>query len=143
MLLVNRWDLDNLKRKLDAGATRAITQYFFEPEVFLRFRERARKAGVSAPLVPGILPISNFEKVVAFSKRCGTSIPRWLVERFEGLDQDPEARTAVATATTTELCQRLKREGVTGFHFYTLNQAPLTQAICRRLALRPSLSDAA
>lgn len=136
-------DLDNLKRKFDAGADRALTQYFFDAETFLRFRDRARRAGITAPLVPGILPITDYAKVSAFSARCGTSVPAWLAARFEGLDSDPETRALVAATTASELCQRLIAEGITAFHFYTLNKAPLSLAVCRMLGLRPSLQEAA
>jgi methylenetetrahydrofolate reductase (NADPH) len=136
-------DLDNLKRKFDAGADRALTQYFFDAETFLRFRDRARRAGIAAPLVPGILPITDYGKISAFSARCGTSIPAWLAARFEGLDSDPETRALVAATTASELCQRLIAEGITAFHFYTLNKAPLSLAVCRMLGLRPALQEAA
>jgi methylenetetrahydrofolate reductase (NADPH) len=136
-------DLDNLKRKVDAGAARALTQYFFDAETFLRFRDRARRAGIAAPLVPGILPITNFAKISAFSARCGATVPAWLAARFDGLDADPETRALVAATTASELCQRLIAEGVTAFHFYTLNQAPLGLAVCRMLGLKPTLQEAA
>ena len=136
-------DLDNLKRKFGAGADRALTQYFFDAETFLRFRDRARRAGITAPLVPGILPITDYAKISAFSARCGTSVPAWLSARFEGLDSDPETRALVAATTTSELCQRLIAEGITAFHFYTLNKAPLSLAVCRMLGLRPPLQEAA
>jgi methylenetetrahydrofolate reductase (NADPH) len=136
-------DLDNLKRKFDAGADRALTQYFFDAETFLRFRDRARRAGIAAPLVPGILPITDYGKISAFSARCGTSVPAWLAARFEGLDSDPETRALVAATTASELCQRLIAEGITAFHFYTLNKAPLSLAVCRMLGLRPTLQEAA
>ncbi|MDJ0945198.1 MAG: methylenetetrahydrofolate reductase [Kiloniellales bacterium] len=138
-----RADLDNLKRKLDAGAARAISQYFFDAETFLRFRDRARAAGIAQPVVPGILPIFHFGKVRNFSQRCGTVVPDWLAARFEGLDDDPETRDLVAATTASELCQSLLREGVESFHFYTLNRAKLTLAICRMLGLRPQLEEAA
>ena len=136
-------DIDNLKRKLDAGAARAITQYFFEAHDFLRFRERAAKAGITAPIVPGILPITNFAKTQAFSRRCGASVPTWLAARFEGLDDDAETRALVAATTACELCQRLLAEGATAFHFYTLNRSMLSAAVCRMLGLRPRLMEAA
>ncbi len=136
-------DLDNLKRKLDAGAARAISQYFFDAETFLRFRDRARRARIRQPIVPGILPIFHFGKVRNFSQRCGTQVPDWLAARFDGLDGDPETRDQVAAATAGELCQALLREGVESFHFYTLNRATLTLAICRVLGLRPQLEEAA
>ena len=136
-------DLDNLKRKLDAGAARAITQYFFEAETFLRFRDRAAKAGIVAPIIPGILPITNFAKVVEFSQRCGASVPTWLAARFEGLDDDAETRALVAATTACELCQYLLAEGANAFHFYTLNRSTLSAAVCRMLGLRPRLMEAA
>lgn len=136
-------DFDNLKRKLDAGAARAITQYFFDAETFLRFREQAVKAGITAPIVPGILPITNFAKTLTFSQRCGTTVPPWLAARFEGLDEDAETRALVAATTACELCQRLLAEGVTAFHFYTLNRSTLSAAVCRMLGLRPRLMEAA
>jgi len=136
-------DLDNLKRKLDAGAARAITQYFFEAETFLRFRDRARRAGITAPIVPGILPITNFAKAQEFSDRCGATIPAWLAARFDGLDDDAETRALVAATTACELCRELLAEGVTELHFYTLNRATLSAAVCRMLGLRPRLMEAA
>jgi methylenetetrahydrofolate reductase (NADPH) len=131
-------DLDNLKRKLDAGATRAITQFFFDVDLYLRFRERATAAGIAAPIVPGILPVSNFAQVVKFSRMCGTAIPAWLADLFDGLDDDPETRKLVAAMVATEQCRALAAEGVDQFHFYTLNRADLTLGICRRLGLKPS-----
>lgn len=139
----DRADLDNLKRKLDAGASRALTQFFFDAELFLRFRDAAAKAGITAPIVPGILPITNFAKMQVFSGRCGTSVPDWLKRRFEGLDEDPESRALVAATTASELCRTLLAEGVTAFHFYTLNRASLSYAICRMIGLRPGLRRAA
>jgi methylenetetrahydrofolate reductase (NADPH) len=136
-------DLDNLKRKLDAGAARAITQYFFEAETFLRFRDRAAQAGIVAPIVPGILPITHFAKVVEFSQRCGASVPAWLAARFEGLDDDAETRALVAATTACELCRQLLAEGANAFHFYTLNRSTLSAAVCRMLGLRPRLMEAA
>jgi methylenetetrahydrofolate reductase (NADPH) len=136
-------DLDNLKRKLDAGATRAITQFFFEADTFLRFRDRCAAAGIDAPLVPGILPVTNFKKVVEFSAACGATVPAWMAELFEGLDDDPETRQLVAATTASELCLALMAEGVEDFHFYTLNRPQLAAAICRRLGVRPELDAAA
>ena len=130
-------DLDNLKRKIDAGAARAITQYFFDESVYLRFVERARRAGVSVPIVPGILPVTNFAQVVRFSAKCGASIPRWLADLFHGLDDDPETRRLVATTVAAEQCRVLCGNGVSEFHFYTLNRADLTYAISHILGLRP------
>ncbi len=131
-------DLDNLKRKLDAGATRAITQYFFDTAQFLRFMERVRKAGISAPVVPGILPVSNFAQVVKFSAMCGTRVPKWLADLFDGLDDDPDTKKLVAAMVATEQCRALQTEGVGDFHFYTLNRADLTLGICRRMGLKPA-----
>lgn len=136
-------DLDNLKRKLDAGASRAITQYFFDAELFLRFRDRAARAGIAAPIVSGILPITNFAKTMEFSRRCGTTVPAWLVSRFEELDEDAETRALVAATTACQLCQKLLAEGVTAFHFYTLNRASLAYAICRMLDVRAPMREAA
>jgi methylenetetrahydrofolate reductase (NADPH) len=128
-------DLDNLKRKLDAGATRAITQFFFDADVFLRFRDRVTRAGIAAPLIPGIMPITNFSRIRAFSRRCGASIPDWVAQRFDGLDENPESRDLVSASTVGSLCERLRAEGVDAFHFYTLNRASLTYAACRLLGL--------
>jgi methylenetetrahydrofolate reductase (NADPH) len=129
-------DLDNLKRKLDAGARRAITQFFFEPETYLRFMDRARAAGITAPIIPGILPVTNFTTVQAFAKRCGAAIPAWLARIFEGLDEDPATRELIAATVAVDLCLELQTQGVTDFHIYTLNRAELTLAICHMLGLR-------
>lgn len=131
-------DLDNLKRKLDAGASRAITQYFFDVDLFLRFRDKAAQAGISAPLVPGILPVTNFAQTVKFSAQCGASVPAWLKRLFADLDEEPDTRQLVAASTAAEQCRRLQAEGVTEFHFYTLNRAELTLAICRLLGILPT-----
>jgi methylenetetrahydrofolate reductase (NADPH) len=130
-------DLENLKRKIDAGATRAITQFFYDIGVFLRFRDRCAAAGIDAPLVPGILPITRFPQVLRFARSCGASIPPWLQQRFEGLDEDPETRRLIAAAVAIEQVDELRRHGVREFHFYTLNRAELTYAICHALGLRP------
>ncbi len=130
-------DLDNLKRKIDQGAARAITQYFFEPGQYLRFLDAARAAGIWVPIVPGILPITNFGQLVKFSARCGTTVPDWLGRTFEGLDDDPETRKLVAATVAAEQCRRLQDAGVSEFHFYTLNRADLSFAICHILGLRP------
>jgi methylenetetrahydrofolate reductase (NADPH) len=130
-------DLDNLRRKLDAGASRAITQFFYDIEVFLRFRDRCTAAGISAPIVPGILPITRFPQVLRFAARCGATIPRWLAERFRGLEEDPETRRLIAASVAIEQVQALERHGVREFHFYTLNRAELTYAICHALGVRP------
>jgi len=130
-------DLDNLKRKLDAGAARAITQFFFEVPVYLSFVERARKAGIEQDIVPGILPIGNFGQVANFARRCGASVPGWLARLFDGLDDDPTTRELVAATVAAELCASLWAEGVRQFHFYTLNRGNLTAAVCRLLGLKP------
>ncbi len=130
-------DLDNLKRKIDAGADRAITQFFFEPDTFLRFRDAAAAAGITAELVPGIMPVSNFGAVQRMSGMTGTAVPAWLAQLFEGLDDLPAARQLVAATVSAELCRRLYAGGVRQFHFYTLNRAELSYAICHLLGLRP------
>jgi methylenetetrahydrofolate reductase (NADPH) len=130
-------DLENLRRKIDAGASRAITQFFFDTDVFLRFRDRCAQAGISAPIVPGILPITRFPQVLRFAARCGASVPDWLHERFTGLDEDHETRRLLAASVAIEQVEALKRHGVRDFHFYTLNRAELTYAICYALGLRP------
>ena len=130
-------DLDNLKRKIDAGATRAITQFFYDTQVFLRFRERCVRAGIHAPIVPGILPITRFAQVCRFAARCGASIPAWLHERFDGLDEDAETRRLIAASVAITQVEDLRAHGVSEFHFYTLNRAELTYAICHALGLRP------
>lgn len=131
------FDLDNLKRKLDAGASRAITQFFFEPELFLRFRDRCSAAGIVSPIVPGILPITRFSQMTKFAAQCGASVPEWMHERFDGLDDDAEARNAVAADVAIEQVGRLQSEGIDEFHFYTLNRSELTVAICHALGIRP------
>jgi len=135
-------DLSNLRRKLDAGASRAITQFFYDTDAFLRFRDRCATAGIGASLVPGILPITRFPQVVRIASRCGTSLPDWLRERFAGLDDDPETRRLIAASVAIEQVERLAREGVTDFHFYTLNRAELTFAICHALGVRPAPATA-
>jgi len=132
-------DLDNLRRKLDAGARVAITQYAFDTDAVLRFIDRARAAGIDAPIVPGIMPVSNFAGLKRFSEKCGAIIPGWLEEMFDGLDERPETRAMVAAAVATEQCRRLAEAGVTEFHFYTLNRAGLSTAICRALGVSETL----
>jgi len=127
-------DLDNLKRKLDAGASRAITQFFFDPDLFLDFVDRARRAGITAPIVPGILPVTNIKRTLAFAERCGASVPAWLVALFDGISpEDEETTSLVGAVAAAELCRYLQARGVEEFHFYTLNRADLTTAICRIL----------
>jgi len=132
-------DIDNLKRKLDAGASRAITQMFFDPEVFFRFRDNAAAAGIHQELVPGILPVSNVAQARKFSGMCGVAIPKWMDELYEGLDEMPAARALVAATLTAEMCRKLYAGGVRHFHFYTLNRAELSYAICHLLGKRPSV----
>jgi methylenetetrahydrofolate reductase (NADPH) len=134
-------DLDNLKRKIDAGADRAITQFFFSPECFFRFRDDAAAAGIDAELVPGILPISNVAQTRKFAEMCGAAIPPWMGKLFEGLDDLPAARQLVAATVAAELCGQLYAGGVRQFHFYTLNRAELAYAICHLLGLRPKDED--
>jgi methylenetetrahydrofolate reductase (NADPH) len=135
-------DLENLKRKIDAGATRAITQFFFDPELFLRFRDRAVAAGIETHLVPGILPITRFPQLQKFAAQCGASVPGWLSERFAGLENDAETRQMIAASVAIEQVRALQREGVNEFHFYTLNRAELTVAICHALGVRPAAAAA-
>jgi len=130
-------DLDNLKRKIDAGASRAITQFFFDADVYFRFLDRARAAGIAVPIVPGILPVTNFAQMRKFAAMCGARVPDWLALAFEGLDDDPETRQLVAASLAFDQCRRLIAGGVTELHFYTLNRAELTYAICHMLGLRP------
>jgi methylenetetrahydrofolate reductase (NADPH) len=130
-------DLDNLKAKVDAGADRCITQFFFEAEDFLRFRDRAAAAGVNVPIVPGIMPVSNFAAVNRIAGLCGSKVPPWFANMFEGLDDDLETRRMIAATVAGDLCRRLQSEGVGQFHFYTLNRADLTFAICHLLGVRP------
>jgi len=132
-----QFDLDNLKRKFDAGANRAITQFFFDVDTYLRFRDRCVAAGIGGTIVPGLLPIGRFSQMLNFADRCGTPVPAWLHQRFEGLDDDPETRQMIAASVAIELVGRLRRHGVSEFHFYTLNRAELTYAICYALGLRP------
>lgn len=130
-------DLDNLKRKIDAGANRAITQFFFEPETFFRFRDEAAAAGIAAEIVPGIMPVMSFAAVQKMSAMCGTAVPGWMGRLFEGLDDRPAARQLVAATLAAELCRKLYAGGVRQFHFYTLNRAELSYAICHLLGVRP------
>lgn len=131
-------DLDNLKRKLDAGATRAITQFFFDGTIFLRFLDRCLAAGINAPVVPGILPVTNFAQAVRISGMCGTAIPPWLGTMFEGTDADPELRRMIAAVVAAEQVRLLQANGVDEFHFYTLNRPELTHAIAHILGVRAS-----
>ena len=131
-----KFDLDNLKRKCSAGATRAITQFFFSPDCFFRFRDEAAAAGIDVEIVPGILPVSNVATTRRFAQTCGASIPQWLNGLFEGLDDLPAARQLIAATVAAELCGQLYAGGVRRFHFYTLNRAELSYAICHLLGVR-------
>ena len=133
-------DLDNLKRKFDAGATRAITQFFFDPQCFFTFRDRAAAAGITGEIVPGVMPIMSFASVQRMSGLCGTAIPAWLAGLFDGLDERPAARQLVSATIAADLCSRLYAGGERQFHFYTLNRAELSYAICHMLGLRPKAS---
>ncbi len=131
-------DIDYLKQKIDAGATRAITQYFFDVEHYFRFIERVRASGVTIPIVPGILPVGNVAQVKKFSAMCGASVPAWLEQLFDGLDADPATRNLVAVTVAAEQCRRLVEFGCDHLHFYTLNRADLSAAICRLLGVKAS-----
>jgi len=131
------WDIDVLKAKIDAGATRAITQFAFDTELFPRFRDRAQRAGIRVPIVPGLMPTTNFRGVARMAKRCGASVPDWLAGLYDGLDNDLESRKLVASAVLIEQVRELKAEGFHDFHFYTLNQAELTFAVCNMLGIKP------
>ncbi len=131
-------DLDNLRRKLDAGATRAITQFFFDVDKFLRFRDLCAAAGIESSIVPGILPITRFPQLQRFAEQCGASVPDWLGQRFTGLEDDTETRQMIAASVAIEQVQRLQAEGTNEFHFYTLNRSELTFAICHALGVRPN-----
>jgi methylenetetrahydrofolate reductase (NADH) len=130
-------DIDMLKAKVDAGATRAITQFFFENSLYFRYLDRVRASGIHIPIVPGILPVQNFKTTRTFAARCGASVPAWLAERFDGLDDDSATRKLIAAAVAAEQVLDLVDNGVTDFHFYTMNRADLVYAICHLLGLRP------
>jgi methylenetetrahydrofolate reductase (NADPH) len=130
-------DITNLHRKLDAGSNRAITQFFFDPDMFFRYRDAATAGGKSVEIVPGILPVSNFAQLNKMSAACGTSVPAWMARLFQGLDEKPAMRQLVAATIAAELCRKLYAGGVREFHFYTLNRAELAYAICHLLGVRP------
>jgi methylenetetrahydrofolate reductase (NADPH) len=136
-------DLDVLQQKVDAGATRAITQFFFENDAYYRFLDRVQARGITIPIVPGLMPVLNFDQARSFAERCGASVPDWLARRFEGLDQDPATRRLIAAAVAAEQVLELLDRGVGEFHFYTLNRADLTYAICHLLGLRAEPAQAA
>ncbi|MEX2125622.1 MAG: methylenetetrahydrofolate reductase [NAD(P)H] [Woeseia sp.] len=129
-------DLDNLKRKIDAGASRAITQFFFDVDMYLRFRDRCARHRIETAIVPGILPITRFPQLQRFAAQCGATVPTWLHERFQGLDDDPETRRLIAASVAIEQVRQLQKEGIEEFHFYTLNRSELTYAICHALGVR-------
>ncbi|HBV13670.1 MAG TPA: methylenetetrahydrofolate reductase [NAD(P)H] [Brevundimonas sp.] len=135
-------DIEVLKAKVDAGATRAVTQFFFDIEAFLRFRDRVRAAGVTIPLIPGVMPVSNFAGLKRMTAACGAALPDWLAGHFDGLDDDPETRKLLAASIAAETCARLQEEGFSDFHFYTLNRAELVYAICRVLGVRETKAAA-
>jgi methylenetetrahydrofolate reductase (NADPH) len=136
------FDLDNLKRKIDAGATRAITQFFFDTDNYLRFRDKCVAAGITASIVPGILPINKFPQLLRFANMCGAIVPDWLHARFEGLDEDDETRRMIAANIAIDQVHSMQAEGINEFHFYTLNRAELTYAICHALGVRPEAESA-
>jgi len=129
-------DLDNLKRKIDAGASRAITQFFFDTDVYLRFRDRCARKDIKVAIVPGILPITKFPQLKKFADKCGTTIPKWIEDRFIGLNDDPKTRSLIAGNIAIEQAKALEKEGVNEFHFYTLNRSELVYAICHALDIR-------
>ena len=130
-------DVVNLKRKLDAGASRAITQFFFDIESYFRFRDRCAAAGIDSPIVPGVLPITRFPQLTRFAEQCGATVPEWLEDRFDGLEDDPETRKLIAASVAIEHVALLRAEGVREFHFYTLNRSELAFAICHAIGVRP------
>jgi methylenetetrahydrofolate reductase (NADPH) len=132
-------DIDALEAKVDAGADRAITQFFFDNEVYFRYLEKVRARGITIPIVPGIVPVQNFKQTANFAARCGTHVPNWLAARFEGLEHDPETRKLIAAAVAAEQVLDLLDQGVTDFHFYTMNRADLVYAICHLLGLRAAI----
>jgi len=135
-------DLENLKRKLDAGASRAITQFFFDVGGYLKFRDRCASAGIDSTIVPGILPITKFPQLQRFAEACGLKVPQWLADRFAGLEDDPETRKLIAANVAIEQVRMMQKEGIDEFHFYTLNRADLTFAICHVLGVRPEQAAA-
>lgn len=131
-------DLENLQRKLDAGASRAITQFFFDVDKYLRFRDQCAAAGIESQIIPGILPITRFPQLQRFAEQCGATVPEWVRERFDGLEDDPETRKLIAASVVIEQVALLKRQGIDEFHFYTLNRHELTFAICHAIGVRPN-----
>lgn len=138
-----KFDLDNLREKLDAGASRAITQFFFDTDAYLRFRDQCAASGITAQIVPGILPITRFPQMLRFAQRCGATVPESLAHRFDGLDDDPDTRRLIAASFAIEQVRRLQEHGVQEFHFYTLNRAELAYAICHALGVRAPVARVA
>ena len=136
-------DIDMLKAKVDAGASRAITQFFFDNDLYFRYLDRVRARGIDIPIVPGLLPVQNFKQTKNFAERCGTSVPNWLAERFAGLDDDAATRKLIAAAVAAEQVLDLVDRGVSDFHFYTMNRADLVYAICHLLGMRPAKAESA
>lgn len=131
------FDLDVLKAKIDAGASRAISQFFCEPEKYLRFRDSAQRVGIDIPLLPGIMPVGSVKGYLRMAAACNTDVPQWFIDAFDGLDENPDVRDLVAASVASDLCTKLQAEGVNHFHFYTLNKAGLALATCRRLGVKP------
>jgi methylenetetrahydrofolate reductase (NADPH) len=129
-------DIDHLKNKIDAGAKRAITQYCFDTDAILRFIDKARTKGITAPIVAGVVTMNGFEQLLSFSKRCGASVPKWIIDIFNGSDNDPKTRDMLAVIVAAEQCRLLMQEGIDEFHFYTLNRPDLAAAVCRVLGVR-------
>ena len=136
-----QFDLLNLKRKVDAGASRAITQFFFDVEKFLRYRDRCAAVGIDVDIIPGILPVTNFQQLIKFAKLTNVAVPNWMHQAYEGLEQDPTTRNLVAANIAMEMVKVLSREGIEQFHFYTLNRSELSYAICHMLGVRPLVSS--
>jgi len=136
-------DIDVLQGKIEAGATRAITQFFFENDIYLRFLDKVRARGIDIPIIPGIVPVQSFKQTARFAKQAGATVPQWLADRFEGLDDDPQTRRLVAATVAAEQVLDLVDHGVRDFHFYTMNRADLVYAICHLLGLRPKLEEKA
>lgn len=134
-------DIDILKRKVDAGATRAITQFFFENDFYFRYLDKVHAAGIDIPIVPGIIPVLNFKQAASFAQRCGTHVPQWLADRFEGLDDDPATRKLISAAIAAEQVTDLIDRGVTDLHFYTMNRADLVYAICHLVGVKGDIGE--
>lgn len=129
-------DIDNLKRKVDAGADRIITQFFFDSEIYFRFVDKCRQRNINVPIIPGILPVSNVKQTIHFAKMCGATLPKWMIEIFDSLDERVEMRKIMAGVVAIELCRLLHKKGISDFHFYTLNRSDLVMAICHILGVK-------